>query len=94
MCRRGKCPYRVSSEVKVRVIPTLFLLVGREREKTMPIPPVNLPGSSKQAVEEREQEIKSDFKTPLGGTYLVTWIIVFLLVIGILVLLSIFHPMW
>ncbi len=44
-------------------------------------------------MENREWELKRDFNTPLGGTYLVSWIIVFLLVIGILVLLSMFHPM-
>ena len=43
-------------------------------------------------MENREWELKRDFNTPLGGTYLVSWIIVFLLVIGILVLLSNFHP--
>jgi hypothetical protein len=47
-----------------------------------------------EEVEEREQEIKRDFHTPLGGTYLVSWMIVFLLVIGILVLLILFHPVW
>lgn len=45
-------------------------------------------------MEYRERQLKRDFNTPLGGTFLISWIIVILLVIGILVLLSNFHPMW
>ncbi len=95
MSRGAKCPNWVSGEKKDRVIPTLFLLVGREREKTMQIPPVNFPGagSSESEVEERERELKRDFKTPLGGSYLVAWMIVILVVIGLL-LLGVFHPLW
>ena len=47
-----------------------------------------------EQVEDREQEIKRDFNAPLGGIFLISWIIVILIFIGILVLLSNFHPMW
>jgi hypothetical protein len=47
--------------------------------------------SSDFEVEDRERQRKRDFNTPLGGIYLVVWMIVILVVIVVLVLLGVFQ---
>jgi hypothetical protein len=44
-----------------------------------------------EEVENRERELKRDFHTPLGGTYLFTYLIIFVLLLVGFALLFVFH---